>query len=252
MAGRMLLRACQSAVLILWFTVSAGVADASVVINGTRVIFPANRKEVSVSLRNVGDLPALVQVWIDAGEDKAKQPETSVPFALVPPLFRIDPAKGQTLRILYSQAPLPTDRESVFWLNVLDVPPRLAADPDAPNRLEMAFRHRLKLFFRPTGLRGDAADAAKKVEWTVTQKDGKPAIEARNPTPYFISLAKAAVIVGQSTIPLETPMLAPFSSALLPLTQAVAGLSSPATITYSFVNDFGGVVKGEATARIAA
>ncbi|MDF0489975.1 fimbria/pilus periplasmic chaperone [Sphingomonas sp. H39-1-10] len=245
-------RACRSAALLLCVSVSPGVAQAGVVINCTRVIYPANRKEVSVNLRNVGEAPSLVQAWIDAGEGRAEPANASVPFAIVPPLFRLDPTKGQTLRIMYSQAALAADRETVFWLNVLDVPPRVPVNPDAPNRLEMAFRHRLKLFFRPTGLRGNPADAAKQIEWILTRKDGKLAIEARNPTPYFISLTSATVTLGAPIAALAPPMLAPFSSSVLALAQTAAGLPGTATVTYSFVNDFGGVVTGEATARTAA
>ena len=47
-----------------------------------------------------------------------------MPFTMVPPLFRLDPKKGQMLRIVYTQEPLATDKETLFWLNVLEVPPR--------------------------------------------------------------------------------------------------------------------------------
>ena len=42
-------------------------ADASVVIGGTRVVFPAAGGEVTVRLNNNGEQPALVEAWIDAG-----------------------------------------------------------------------------------------------------------------------------------------------------------------------------------------
>ncbi len=50
---------------------------------------------------------------------------------------------------------LPKDRESVFWFNVLEVPPK----PDAAtvanqSLLQLAFRTRIKLFYRPEALKG--------------------------------------------------------------------------------------------------
>ena len=43
-------------------------ALAGVVVNGTRVIYPAQAREVTVQVDNVGDSPALVQAWIDSGD----------------------------------------------------------------------------------------------------------------------------------------------------------------------------------------
>ena len=83
------------------------------------------------------------------------------PSFLTPPLFRLDPTKVQSLRLVYTRDPLPEDRESLFWLNVLDVPPRAATNPDLPNQLELAFKHRMKVFFRPPSLAGSAADAPR-------------------------------------------------------------------------------------------
>lgn len=51
---------------LLAFTVTSS-AFASVTIIGTRVIYPATEKEVTVRLDNHGNQPALVQAWIDNG-----------------------------------------------------------------------------------------------------------------------------------------------------------------------------------------
>jgi chaperone protein EcpD len=224
----------------------AGAAQAGVVIDATRVIYPAARREVSVNLRNPGEAPALIQAWIDTGEATARPGAAKSPFVLTPPLFRVDPAKGQTLRLIYSGEALPADRESLFWLNVLDIPPRTPADPAAPNRLEMAFRHRMKVFFRPANLPGKASDAARAVVWSVVRQDGQAALEARNPTPYHISFASAEV--GSTAVPAD--MLAPFATRrfALPPSFRAAG---PATVKYGFVDDFGAVLSGTASAETA-
>lgn len=65
-------------------------------------------------------------------------------------MTRVDPNGGAVLRIAYLKAPLPTDRESLFWLNILEVPPR---DEDENNALQFSFRSRFKLFFRPSQLK---------------------------------------------------------------------------------------------------
>jgi len=120
-------------------------AFASVTIIGTRVIYPASEKEVTVRLDNRGDQPALVQAWIDNGNPNEAVDKINVPFVLLPPVFRMEANKGQTLRIVFTGANLPANKESIFWLNVLDIPPRDKSLANQ-NQLQMAIRSRIKLF----------------------------------------------------------------------------------------------------------
>jgi len=113
--------------------------------------FPSNEREVSVKLSNEGEAPGLVQAWVDNGDIDSSPESAKAPFVLTPPVFRVDPKKGQTMRLLYTREPLPDDRESVFWLNLLEVPPK-PQDAEDSNFLQMAFRTRIKIFYRPVAL----------------------------------------------------------------------------------------------------
>ncbi|MGL5389759.1 MAG: fimbria/pilus periplasmic chaperone [Serratia sp. (in: enterobacteria)] len=200
---------------------------ASVVISGTRVIYPSDAKEVSVKIRNDGPSPVLLQSWIDNGDAHAKPAAIKVPFVLTPPMNRVDPSKGQTLRISYAGGALPLDKESVFWLNVLEVPAKNQAKT-AENRLQMAFRSRIKLFYRPGGLEGNANDAAKAIVWS--SQDNR--VQATNPTPYYVSLVNLSVNGKE----LNHVMVAPCSTISLDL----AGKTG-IKVSGSFVNDYGAV-----------
>nr|WP_315292795.1 fimbria/pilus periplasmic chaperone [Serratia proteamaculans] len=200
---------------------------ASVVISGTRVIYPSDAKEVSVKINNVGPSPVLLQSWIDNGNVNAKPSAIQVPFVLTPPMNRVESGKGQTLRISYTNGVLPMDKESVFWLNVLEVPATNQVKSDQ-NRLQMAFRSRIKLFYRPAGLEGNANDAAKAIIWS-TQGNK---VQATNPTPYYVSLV-SLLLNGKK---LDGAMIAPKSSMVLEL-QGKPGNK----ISGSFVNDYGAV-----------
>lgn len=61
------------------------------------------------------------------------------------------PDSGQTLRIVYTGQGLPGDRESLFHLNVLQIPPRNSSHADR-NQMLLMLRNRLKLFYRPAGI----------------------------------------------------------------------------------------------------
>ncbi|PZQ98785.1 MAG: molecular chaperone, partial [Flavobacterium psychrophilum] len=99
-------------------------ASAGIVMTGTRVIYPASQKEVTIMLKNTENIPALIQTWIDKGDPDETPEKIYVPFVLTPAVVRIDGNKGQSLRLRYTGKGLASDRESIFWLNVLAVPPK--------------------------------------------------------------------------------------------------------------------------------
>lgn len=96
---------------------------ADIVISGTRVIYKSDQKSVSVRLENKGNSHLLVQSWLDTGDDNAEPGSINVPFTATPPVSRIDAKRGQTIKLMYTGSTvLPSDKESVFWFNVLEVP----------------------------------------------------------------------------------------------------------------------------------
>ena len=227
-------------------------ATAGVVVDGTRVVYPAAKREVTININNPGSVPSLVQAWLDAGDPRAKPGDSKVPFVLTPPLFRLDPTKVQSLRLVYTHDPLPADRESVFWLNVLDIPPRAAANPDAPNQLELAFRHRMKVFFRPAGLAGSALDAPALMTWKLLSRNGKlVGIQAHNPSPYHVSMSKVVVMLGGQPMAVQADMVDPFASRSFDLPEPAAAPNGPVALEYWFINDYGGSVKATASASAA-
>lgn len=234
---------------LIWL-LSAQQVTASVSVNGTRVVYPAAKREVTISLHNPGEAPSLVQAWLDAGNQFSKPGESKVPFVLTPPLFRLDPGKVQSLRLVYTRDPLPADRESLFWLNVLDIPPRAPTNPDLPNQLDLAFKHRMKVFFRPAGLAGSAADAPARLTWKLTAKDGKlVTIQASNPTAYHVSLTQITASVAGQPLKIKADMVGPFAARSFDLPPDLPAASvGDLAIEYWFVNDYGGNVNGTATA----
>lgn len=221
-------------------------ACADLVLSGTRVIFPANKKDVTVQLTNKGSHPLLAQSWIDAGDPSARPESVDVPFYLTPPVSRIDAEKGQTLRIVYNQPKLPADRESIFWLNVLEIPAKAKKGDGSTtdNTLQLAFRTRVKLFYRPDNLKPQPNQAASAVIWS---KAGGNKIKANNPTPYYISYSAVNLKSGTKNVELGDAMLAPFSTTELQSKQSIN--DGAWKINYASINDYGGSDKGESTLK---
>lgn len=70
-------------------------ADASMVIDGTRIVFPGDKKEIAVRATNVGETPSLTQVWVDDGRVQNRPEKDSAPFIVLPPIVRIEPGKAK-------------------------------------------------------------------------------------------------------------------------------------------------------------
>lgn len=233
----------QRTVLALLTAVACSHSYAGVVITGTRLIYPADAKEITVKLNNNGTLPALVQSWVDTGDVKSTPTSSKAPFVLSPPVARIDPNKGQSLRLMFTGANMPQNQESVFWFNLLEIPPKPEGTSDA-NILQMAFRSRIKIFYRPTNLPGTPDDAVKQVQWKVVPAAaGKGyALQAYNPSAYFVSEVELALVSGKQRDISENGMVAPGETKQFALPTLTSTPPSGAAVEFNAINDYGALV----------
>lgn len=93
-------------------------AEATVIINGTRVVMDGNKNEAVITVHNPDEAVYLVQSWVE----KKPGDTQKTPFFVTPPLSRIDPGKINTLRIILTEKSLPDSKESLFWLNIKAIP----------------------------------------------------------------------------------------------------------------------------------
>jgi len=197
---------------------------AGVVLGNTRVVFPGDAREVTLRLSNEHEWPVLVETWVDASAEASL-----VPFAPDPPLVRIDAGKGQVVRLHRLPGALAADRETLFWLNVLDVPPNTPARGDA-SELKIALRTRVKLFHRPGGLAGSAAQAPAQLRW---RHAAASQLEVENPTPYHVTIARIADGEAWSV---QGEMVAPYARLLLERAPDLRG----DRVVFEAINDSGG------------
>ena len=216
---------------------------AEVVINGTRIVFNANEKESAVQLKNNGKNPYLLQLWMDDGNPKSRPGDVSVPFVITPPIVRIDPNKGQAVRIMANAPMLPQDRESLFWFNMLEVPPKPTAKVNAgDNLLQLAFRTRIKFFYRPANLKPEPLAAYKNIKFDLANTN----LIITNNSPYFITFSRLEIRKTKSSEVLAAVekfpqrMVEPKGKLTLPLTIKKNAEINSGTLFYSVINDYGG------------
>ena len=219
----------------VWLSLLPSLLQANVIINMTRVIYPADAREVTVPLSNPGNEPALIQAWIDEGDPNSRPDRTQAPFILLPPIFRLDPGLAQGIRLSFTHTKtLPTDQESLFWLNILDIPPK--PQNAVKNYLQMAIRSRIKLFYRPATLDANVAQAPKALQASIVTGDPMH-LRINNPSPFHITLTEVALEAGHERLPLENGMVAPKSELLLTIPTPIK--TGPLRLTFKNIDDYG-------------
>lgn len=238
-----------SAFCLVMLMLPSMASQAGIQVIGTRLIFNGEKKEASLPIDNNSDRPFIVQAWIDDGKDLGGPSKENVtPFFVTPPLSRLDGGKKNILRVLRtSDTDLPNDRESVFWMNVKEIPEA----PKGQNVLQIAMRTRIKLFYRPAELSGKSSpqEAHSKLTWTLLEPSSEFAedkknysIFAKNPTPYFITISTITVNgkgSGKEEVP--TPaMVPPFGHAVYSLEKTKYARGGVESLSYQTINDYGG------------
>lgn len=193
-------------ILIAFLIASTQSVHAGIVIYGTRIIYPAEKNEVLVQLMNQGERSSLVQSWIDDGDTLLPPEKIQVPFLLTPPVVKVAGDSGQQLKIKKMPNSLPGNKESLFFLNVLDIPPN---NPDSAgkNVLKFAMQNRIKLFYRPKG----GSPVNKNTFQKLSMKRSGSIYSIKNDAANWITITE--VKANNVKINNESIMLAPLSGA---------------------------------------
>ena len=214
-------------------------ANADVTIEGTRIVYPENTKEKTIKFFNEGDKPALMQLWVDNGDVNSKPNDADTPFIIMPPVFRVDAKQGQNTRISLLEDNLPKDRESIFWFNALEIPQKSKDIKENEGYLQIATRSRLKLFYRPSALKGNPTIAAENVNWTLKKDASQLTLTGENNSPFFTTFASIKVTIDSKSYDFDTLMINPFSNKSISIKNKTINNLHNAKITYQIVDNYG-------------
>lgn len=210
---------------------------SGVVAQSTRLIIDASSHESALSLKNLNEYPVLVQAWIDLGDAETGPDQSDSSFVVLPPIFKMNPGDLQTLRILYLPENKPSDRETLFWLNVLEVPPTTADMGDDAVKLVLTMRTQLKVFVRPRNIKVKPDAALTMLQWQVSYTGNTCRLTVKNPSPYHISFAYLDYSEGEQHLRLPAEMLAPFGNATFDLFSCPA--TPDAVARFALIDDAG-------------
>lgn len=231
-----------SSVLMMYCMGSTSIVHSNVVMTGTRVIYPAEQKEKTLQFSNNADQSYLVQIWLDKDNPQSTPETADAPFLINPQVFRINPKRGQMVRMVYTgDAILPTDRESVFYLNFKQIP-ALEKNKLDQNMLVLLVKSRIKVFYRPKTIIGPPEDSFKTLTYSLVKDQHLTWLEVNNPSGYYVTATQATVknnVLQAKAI--DVGMIPPKSTARWKLDQSLVQ-EVGTEVTLRLVNDYGAYV----------
>lgn len=218
-------------------------AEAGLMPERTRLVFSQGARELSLRLANTNPHAVVVQSWVDQGEGSQAPDTVQSALFVLPAVQRLSPQAISQVRVLYTGEPLPTDRESVFWLNLYEIPLLPDAPPGSAPRLLLGLNTQIKVFHRPAGLADPGPQWSDALHFRLQWQAGQWVLVCRNDSPYFASLASLRVSDGsRELVPRVTPdqMAPPYGEQafVLPTDDAALPWQHP-RLTFQLIDDSG-------------
>ena len=202
--------------------------NAAVSPDRTRIILNQSDKSVSVRLTNQSTTaPFLAQSWIEDKDNKKSRNYITA----VPPMVRLEAGEQVQVRLIPQPTltQLPADRESLFYFNVREIPPR----SEQKNVMQIAMQSRIKIFWRPKAVEVKNGQVNLTGKFDVNRTAS--GLTLKNNSPYFITVGYIGTN-GKTLLPKTSSMMAePFGLA----SQEIKDL--PANFQVGFIGDYGGL-----------
>lgn len=217
--------------ILLYILLYPFFAISGVIPEHSRIIFHGKNTVQSSVLVNTNNYPVVVQLWVDDGEFNTEPEQTTSPFVVTPVISRMDPLKINEMKLIFSgeKNTLSNDRESLFWLNILEVPP-VNKNPSSENEVTLSMLTQIKLIYRPEKLEIDNIDLMeklKKLTFQAKKKEGNTIeLTVSNPTEYVASLSAVSLLSRSNNSAVSIKPTGTSNSTLLP----------KSSITYHFDN----------------
>ncbi len=207
------------------------VARAVVNVEGTRVIIHQGELSASLTLSNSEKQPTMVQIWSDNGDPLTPPDKTTTPLIAVPPVFSMKPGEVRVVQLmLTSTGTLSKEKESLFWLNIYQIPPNTAA-VSGVRQVVLPLRLRMKVFIRPEGVDDPVEQDGSKLRFNLQPTQNGERMLVTNPTRWHMNLTNMSFMKSG----LGGVMVAPESSVSIPVESG----KGTRPLKYELINDLG-------------
>lgn len=231
-------RALTSFCLVALFSNSTNLFAASLsFVEQTRLIFNAPALSVSFPIQNNTNQKYLVKSSIlDEKNNISADPNNN--FLVLPEITVLSPGTKRLLQVTKITSDMPTDRESVFFLNGYFVPESKSRERD-DSFLNLAFSINVKMFYRPLSLVDDRA-IEKASETLIFEPINGTKVSVKNPTPYHLTFGKL-VVNGVELVSDELrKMLKPYGNEIYKIAYPVKKATE---IRWTLIDEYGNWTK---------
>lgn len=119
-------------------------------------------------------------------------------------MFRLQPGELRDVKLqLISRNNIPQDKESLYWLNIYQVPPNTIG-PANEKRVILPLRLRLKVFVRPVNVPRPQQTDGERLQFQIKNSNQQVVIMS-NPTPWYMTIAA----FESGDVKVDSIMLAP-------------------------------------------
>jgi len=214
----MKIKACLTRLLTVLLLTYSCFSLSALTVDQTRYIFESNQESISIVVENTARQTYGGQAWIE----NIQGTDTRPAFIVTPSFFKVPGESKQVLRVIKVLKTMPEDRESIFWVNLQEIPPA-----NKEGGLSIALRTKVKLFYRPAGL--VLGRKAAEEELLLVKKSGNT--ELANTTPYIFTITKLLdtqdrAIILDKQAQSKLMMFTPGESVILPMNSTVKSVMS--------------------------
>lgn len=224
----------------------SAVSQAAVVPQQSRVIFHPGNVRIPLLLVNNGEVPVLIQTWVDLGTPNKKPGGKSFPFVALPAVFTLNKGEKKEITLIRSDlsADLPADRESLYWLNIYEISSvKKNTARLKQNKVSLAMNTQLKIINRPFTDKDDFRRRTQRMVFRSQLAEGEVVITAVNQTPYYFTPGQMSITVGpqQYQVYLDSDKdVAPFSDKTFSLKTHLGSLpAGKASLHFTAIDDQG-------------
>lgn len=200
---------------------------AAISLDRTRVVFDGSKTSMTLKISNDNkQFPYLAQAWL---ENEKLEKITTGPLVATPPVQRMEPDSKSIVRLTSTPdiSKLPQDRESLFYFNLREIPPK----SEKSNVLQIALQTKIKLFYRPKAI--EAKPNAVWQDQLILNKTSE-GYRIENPTPYYVTING----IGESE---KQAKEGNFNIVMLaPKSEQTVKAGNYNTPYMSYINDYGG------------
>lgn len=224
--------------LVLVFSIATVLpeANAGIIVEKSRIIFPMESLSKPLKILNSNNYPVICKVWVGKGYlADIEQP----PIIVKKPFFKLNPHEESLLTFINieSNNSLLVDREHLYWLNIEEIPPR---DKDYLHNdiiVSLVMNTQLKIFYRPENLPITPNEGYKKQSFELHVKDNTTFIRIDNNSPYYVTYSDITIQdkSGEKRI-LYPGMIPPYSDEEIEVSENMARNDE---IIYTVISDGG-------------